>query len=92
MRAYLLIVCSVILSGCSVHVGMAVHDNTFDSFQSSNPLGIVRGEVSTCLPGNAKLFCEHISGIPEKEIGGYGLNMCGVTAEVWHWKLAKQRC
>lgn len=83
MRACLLIVCSIILPGCTIHAGLAVHDNSFDSFQTSNPVGVVRGEYkSPRLPGITG-FCEHVSGVPEKEIGGYGLNMCGATARIW---------
>jgi len=70
------------VSGCSIHAGIAIHSNSFDSFKSGNPLGVVRGEFEHSALGDVKLFCEHVSGVG-KEYGGYGLNMCGGMGRIW---------
>jgi len=79
----LLIVTLTQIAGCTISAGLAVHDNDFDSFKTSNPIGVVRGETTARLPFGAKGFCMHASGIPDKERGGYGLNMCGGMVRIW---------
>lgn len=61
---------SMLLQGCTVFTGVAYH-SSYDKpeYQSNNPLGVIRIE-------NKGFFCEHISSIPDTEIG-YGINMCG---------------
>lgn len=78
MYKYILI---IMLTGCSqisIQAGMSFNDEQGGQPEIANfppPLGILRFEYET--DSNSDIFCEHISSIPNAEIG-YGLNHCGV--------------
>ena len=70
----------LMLSGCQVHTGLAVHDTSFDSFmkERENPLGVIRASEDI---GNTQLFYEHVSGLTDST-DGYGLNMLGILVRI----------
>ena len=77
---FLFVCLSLLLSGCTVYGGVAMHSESWDAPEVSleNPIGIVGGELETT--DNIKLFIEHHSGITDLE-HGYGYNLIGVKYE-----------
>lgn len=71
----------LVLSGCSISVGLGVHPRNSDApeFNSPNPIGIVEG--TTQITDRIDGFCTHMSSIPQYE-SGYGLNMCGIKMSI----------
>jgi len=76
-----LVLFSLLISGCSVSVGIGVHPRNSDEpeFDSPNPIGIVEGAAP--MTDRIDGFCMHISSIPKVEDGA-GLNMCGLKYKV----------
>ena len=76
----------ILLSGCQLYGGAAIHDRAFDSeFKEDNVITVLG--ASQELNNNFEVYIEHLSMPFEKEPSnsdgkGWGINQAGIKAKV----------
>ena len=75
----------LLISSCSTHGGLGVHDTAFDSeFREKKVVGWIQGDLTIIDEVNLYIRHESMLGIDEHktERGGYGVNTMGIYGTI----------